>query len=199
MHKGVILLAKAENQDDAKAQVEEFLNDYEGDVWDWYQIGGRWTGTLDKYDPEKDENNIEICELCKGSGQRNDSLGKQARQKNPEYACNGCQGKGKSVKWPTAWKEHNGDILPLKDCLPIVSEWQQEYIKDGQAEEKKAAEWLAKDPKSYNMYGYSLRCAANIYQQSFSFDSNVFNIKSYDFNIPEDTTDWFAVIIDMHN
>ena len=32
--------------------------------WDWFQIGGRWTGHLSDYDPEKDPANIERCDLC---------------------------------------------------------------------------------------------------------------------------------------
>lgn len=27
-----------------------------GGFWDWYQIGGRWTGTFDGYDPDTDPN-----------------------------------------------------------------------------------------------------------------------------------------------
>lgn len=55
MHKGVILLTKAKNREEAKAKAEEFLEPYgDGDVWDWYVIGGRWSGTLDNYSPEDD-------------------------------------------------------------------------------------------------------------------------------------------------
>ena len=47
MHKGVILLTKASDRDEAVSQVESFLENYgDGDVWDWYVIGGRWSGTL---------------------------------------------------------------------------------------------------------------------------------------------------------
>ena len=28
-------------------------------VWDWYQIGGRWTGVWDEYDPMQDPRNID--------------------------------------------------------------------------------------------------------------------------------------------
>jgi hypothetical protein len=40
--------------------------------WDWYTVGGRWTGFLatNGYDPSKDENNIEDCDLCQGTGDR---------------------------------------------------------------------------------------------------------------------------------
>ena len=39
--------------------------------WDWYSIGGRWTGLFDpKYKPEEDPQNMEVCDLCKGTGDR---------------------------------------------------------------------------------------------------------------------------------
>src|SRR5688500_14258938 len=42
----------------------------DGSRWDWYQIGGRFTGLLDGYDPDKDPANIQQCELCAGTGVR---------------------------------------------------------------------------------------------------------------------------------
>lgn len=39
--------------------------------WDWYVIGGRWTGLFDnKYDPRKDPRNLKKCEFCNGTGDR---------------------------------------------------------------------------------------------------------------------------------
>lgn len=47
MHKGVILLVKAESKENALEQVKDFMEPYgEGFVWDWYQIGGRWNNEL---------------------------------------------------------------------------------------------------------------------------------------------------------
>jgi hypothetical protein len=78
----------------------------EGGFWDWYQIGGRWTGTFDGYAPDKDPANIEVCRLCKGTGKRTDI--------KVESGCNGCAGTGQSVRWPTEWKDHPGDVVPLE-------------------------------------------------------------------------------------
>lgn len=43
-------------------------SDYNPDSkWDWYQVGGRWTGLLDSdYDPMDDPNNVVACPHCKG-------------------------------------------------------------------------------------------------------------------------------------
>ena len=82
--------------------------------WDWYQIGGRWNGSLKKgYEPENDPDNMETCNLCKGTGKRDDSIGRQAREDNPEYTCNGCDGKGIKAKWPTEWADKGGNIEPV--------------------------------------------------------------------------------------
>lgn len=88
--------------------------------WDWYQIGGRWSGMLDSYDPATDPNNIEMCWICQGTGMRNDQLGLDARAKDPNYTCNGCNGEGKSVKWPTQFSHHKGDIQPVETVLQLI-------------------------------------------------------------------------------
>ncbi|TCL90327.1 hypothetical protein C8J38_10843 [Rhizobium sp. PP-WC-2G-219] len=73
-------------------------------TWDWWQLGGRYSGRLAAgYDPEKDPANIETCWLCQGTGKRSDEIAVQCRVGNPEYTCNGCDGKGRSVKWPSKW------------------------------------------------------------------------------------------------
>jgi hypothetical protein len=81
--------------------------------WDYWTIGGRWTGAFSEYEPDKDPDNIETCWLCNGTGKRNDAVGKMARLEDPKYTCNGCRGTGKKLKWPTEWKSFHGDVLPI--------------------------------------------------------------------------------------
>jgi len=71
--------------------------------WDWWKIGGRYSGKLGTYDPEKDERNYKFCWLCGGTGTRDDELGREARANNPDYTCNGCNGTGKELVWPSEW------------------------------------------------------------------------------------------------
>lgn len=101
--------------------------------WDWWTIGGRWTGAFTPdYDPSEDPRNIETCNLCEGTGKRNDALGKDHRKRDPSYGCNGCNGTGKSVKF--SYEPHGGDIMPLskvpKSVIPYSlvtpdGEWHQ--------------------------------------------------------------------------
>jgi hypothetical protein len=90
--------------------------------WDWYQIGGRFTGTFDGYDPEKDPENAERCDTCGGTGKRPGGL----QQFGPEWVkqmngCNGCKGTGQRTKWPTRFKTHSGDIQPIHVVLGFIA------------------------------------------------------------------------------
>ena len=83
--------------------------------WDWWAIGGRWTGYLGDYNPSEDPENLEICINCNGSGVRNDQ--------HVQGKCNGCDGKGKSVMWPTQWKSHSSDIFKVSNI-----EWSDDKV-----------------------------------------------------------------------
>ena len=111
MHYGNLVIVKRKGEDveafDLDKAVEEAMGPHEeqGGFWDWYQIGGRWTGSFDGYDPETDPANIKTCWLCGGTGKRTDMT--------VENGCNGCNGKGKAVEWPTQWKRYEGDVMPV--------------------------------------------------------------------------------------
>lgn len=75
-HFGVLVLTENVDSDDYKG-VESLLAAYDengewfrkGSKWDWWVVGGRWTGYLDpSYDPYKDERNYSPCKFCEGTG-----------------------------------------------------------------------------------------------------------------------------------
>lgn len=87
----------------------------DGSRWDWWQIGGRWTGLLSSYDPEADEKNYEPCKYCGATGKR-----AEPPLVGPGTVhCNGCKGTGRAFKWPTEWAHHTGDTV-LKRDLDLV-------------------------------------------------------------------------------
>ena len=104
---------------DLETEVSKAMGPYEpyGNFWDWYQIGGRWTGVLDGYDPTKDERNLETCSSCQGMGTGNgsDNIESDARQQDLRHICERCRGKGKQVKWPTFWERYEGDVMPIEN------------------------------------------------------------------------------------
>lgn len=207
MHKGIMLLVKTTVRQEVIRKVEEFLGEYKGDVWDWHKIGGRWSGTLNKHhdaffkwvdktwpiEKEAYGRSYNWIEQHLSEFQRFwESLGEKS--KNP-YS----RDTFISRDYDTIYKD---DVMSLCDCLEKVKEWQQDPVKDGMKEIKEAERWLApRNTKGndYNMYGYCLKAAAEILQQHFSFEANVFNIEEYDFSIPKDCQGWFVVMIDIHN
>jgi len=79
--------------------------------FDYWIVGGRWTGEHDGYKPYEDTANMEVCDLCHGSGTRSDLVGSETNEYN--RGCNGCSGTGLKIKWDL--NPHPGDVMPLKD------------------------------------------------------------------------------------
>lgn len=116
--------------------------------WDWYQVGGRWTGWLEpEYEPHMDPRNTEQCMLCVGHpgkryfrkevlvepegldavfAQEEDGVHTVMRPtivSDPlaeEVPCNGCDGTGIAQKWPTEWVSH-GDVQPIERYLELLN------------------------------------------------------------------------------
>lgn len=120
--------------------------------WDWFQIGGRWKGVhVPGYDADKDPAHQKQCDLCRGTGKRNDAVGRSMRAEDPSYGCNGCSGTGTMVTWPTQWGPHKKDVATVEECKddltcatllitqeenqdPLVfqdDDWDDEVKKDG--------------------------------------------------------------------
>lgn len=202
MHKAVILLVPASNREEAKGKSEEFLKEYGGDkVWDWYVIGGRWSGTLNPKHAEFDKLAREIVPA------KDDFISQQdVDSKQPELQRAWMNlGQDGPNPWANHYKnvpEEGGlyDIMPLADCITVVNDWQQDPKEAGDKEVKEGNErWgVSADKPDLNMYGYSLKIAGSLYSQDFSFNCNVFNTNSWNFSLPESPDDWWAVIVDMH-
>jgi len=101
----------------------------EGSRWDWWMIGGRWTGSIspEPYEPGEDPENFETCWLCQGTGLRPDWELFEAESpgwREWSGGCNGCRGKGWETVWPTRWKPYDGDVQPVAslaaDFVPMA-------------------------------------------------------------------------------
>jgi hypothetical protein len=101
-------------------------------LWDWYAVGGRWSGVLSGYEPSEDPKLTERCRLCHGTGLRDDDLGRHFRAQNPEYTCNGCAGSpggpGRMPLWPTQWPRHGGDVISALEFTSRITEWTDEQM-----------------------------------------------------------------------
>ena len=99
--------------------------------WDWWTIGGRYTGRWSEYEPASDPRNWEVCFLCHGTGMRTDERAREWRKENPDYTCNGCgivEGsenqrfgipRGMSLKFAANWVRNEFDIIPVKKLLVL--------------------------------------------------------------------------------
>jgi hypothetical protein len=211
MHKGIILLVKAETKEQTLEQVKEFMEEYKNDVWDWYQIGGRWTCVLSPLckiflDKIKSLNILNTREDDFLSQQEIDEKQSELQAVWEDIGAMGQNPYCNHYNLPREGGYY--DIMKLSDCIEKVKEWQQ-TVEHAKKEEQEAKRWLAdggnirhdtnESYDDWNMYGYSLNTAANLYQQNFCFDCNIFNIERYNYSIPEDIENYHALMMDIHN
>jgi hypothetical protein len=123
--------------------------------WDWFVIGGRWTGALDpEYDPSADDRNFAKCNLCEGTGKRPDM--------EVPKGCNGCEGTGISRNWGNA--PIDTDVRPLSEIPHSVKFGQLFYAivtPDGEWHQQGRMGWWGMrhddmDGDTWNKYADSL-------------------------------------------
>lgn len=206
MHKGVILLTKASDRDEAVSQVESFLENYgDGDVWDWYVIGGRWSGTL----------NTKAKEFFVAA----EKHFKQAYPENEHPFLTSAMVQEQSTALGDIWSSIGGvglnpyardnyanegsddDAIPLNDCIEVVKEWARDLDAEAETAWNKMLE-AKKEGTPHDMSAYYAKRYAEAKYDEFCFDSNVYDIEGYT-NDPahalENADQYFAVMVDMHN
>ena len=202
MHKGVILLTKAENKEDAQSNVEQFLEPYGNDiVWDWYVIGGRWSGTLNKNRKEFNERARKLFKNKDFISMKDVEKNKDKLQKiwedlgetslNPKSRINSFNGND---------KDNTNDIMKAKYCKPILKEWVKDMVKEAEKFWEKVLEERKKEVKrnSMSMSGYYAGLYGKCLNDEFSFESNVYDIVEYTNKLPKSLKGYFAVMVDMH-
>lgn len=210
MHKGVILLVQAEDKEDALDRVKDFMEPYgEGDVWDWYAIGGRWSNTLA---PKNEEFEKWAGPFLKEKEGGRDWISQSTVDANQDslqakWVELGMSGSNPYANHYDLPDDGGGyDVLPLAECIETVKKWVRDLVE----EEKKAWEELlaekqkedqeGKKPGEWGFAGYRGRRWAETRDGQFCFDSNVFDItKEHAEKLPDDLTGYWAVMVDMHN
>lgn len=210
MHKGVICLTKATDKDEAISNVESFLESYgDGKVWDWYVIGGRWSGTLNA---KNQEFQTKAAEHFKAAypNEKNEFLTTKMVEEQAEHLqaiWTGIGGTGNNPYARSSYddKGQEDDAVPLTDCIAVVNEWKQDLeVEADQLWEKmvEARNQEKSGENAHGMSGYYANRYAEARYDSFCFDSNVFDIDN-DTNNPEEALkepeQYFAVMVDMHN
>ena len=96
----------------------------DGTRYDWYQVGGRFTGLIDGYEPWKDEANYSTCKYCEGTGTTTQAVADQfpAYQEKVGQPCIQCSVgfdgdqkpfPGRSLNWD--FVPHGADVIPARD------------------------------------------------------------------------------------
>lgn len=217
MHKGVLLLTKALDREEALNNVSNFMEDYQDNVFDWYAIGNRWHNILapkeklDEFDKWVKKtykhaftenvgyaiNDLENNKDRKKIQQKWESLG--LKGKNIYYSA---YGHSTLSGFGLPEEEDDYNCILLKDCLDTVKEWCQDLDRCTEELWKKALEHKAEEEKEGKgtLSAYYAKKYANMKYENFCFDTNVFNIDEYEAEkIPEDIENYYVVVVDMHN
>ena len=209
MHKGVICLTQATDKDEAISNVESFLENYgDGKVWDWYVIGGRWSGTLNAKNHEFQE---KAAEHFKAAYPNEESpflttkmVEEQAEQLQSIWTSIGGTGLNPYARSSYDDKGQEDDSVPLTECAAVVNEWKVDTEAEAEKLFEKVVEARAqeKSGEGHGMSGYYANRYAEAKYDSFCFDSNVYDIDNQT-NNPEEALkkpeQYFAVMVDMHN
>lgn len=207
MHKGVILLMKAEDRIEAQDKANSFMNSNwygDGNVWDRYEIGGRWTSTLapsrEMFDKKMKEL-VPITDEIFGYDMKTIEDNRPLAQKTWEELW---------MKWPSPWEDHYNlhndwwkyDIVLLKDCIDVVKEWVWDLEKEAQEYRDKMIEYkkLEDEKKIWTMSAHYAWLYRDAKYSNFSFDSNVYDVSNCEAEKLPDDIEWYrAVMVDMHN
>ena len=205
MHKGVILLIKTSDKDEAKDKVQEFMVQYgDGDVWDWYVIGGRWSGTLNSKTKEFFEKAEAHFKATYPERENEfistDMVKEQADTLNTIWSEIG--GEGSNPYSRSSYNDfgYDDDVVPLSECIDVVNEWKKDIEVEAEVFWDKMLE--AKKKEGYDMSSYYAKRYAEMKYDEFCFESNVYDTE-LETNDPtqafENADQYFAVMVDMHN
>lgn len=205
MHKGVILLIKTSDKNEAKDKVQEFMVQYgDGDIWDWYVIGGRWSGTLNSKSKEFFE---KVDAHFKATYPENNPhfistkmVEEQADALNTIWTEIGGEGSNPYNRNNYNDFGYDDDAMALSECKDVVMEWCKDVDIEAETAWNKMLE--AKTIEGHDMSSYYARQYADFKNDVFCFDSNVFDTENYTNNPTQafsEIDEYFAVMIDMHN
>lgn len=205
MHKGIIMLVKAEDKDAALNETRSFLEDYEGQVWDWYAIGGRWNKMLH---PLYKKFSAQVLKASK--------LYERIKQKmSPEDLADDYQliwetlgGTGKNpYSDDTPYKtEEDDNVCLANECKRVIKKWEvdmnsqaEEHYKRMVHERKKETRLKKANKPSWPYSAYYAKLYANCKYDDFSSESNVYDITNSTNKVPAKLDGYYAVMVDIHH
>ena len=202
MHFLSFLIVKADSREEAVRRARDFLEEYLNQVWDWYVIGGRWSGyitqsnldqaTYEKFSKEFRENALGLISKdnpeCK---QR-----KRAHELFMKYFPN-FEGDIPIYRDPYLHDGYLDDVVPLGCCEEII----QKFIDDFHSRYGKLVEKAKKEIESDGTINRitAWELGRYSYDDSYSTDHTVFNVENYSVSIPDNPEGYYVVTVDLHN
>jgi hypothetical protein len=118
----VAILPSGSEVDDKLAQLMEPFDEAgewgrDGSRWDWYVIGGRYTGLFEaSYEPESDPKNLETCRYCEG-GITTQAIADEFPAYGPYVGktCLQCKGTTRVISFMHYGNDYPGDIKPVAE------------------------------------------------------------------------------------
>jgi hypothetical protein len=186
MHKGLILLVDALSRTEGQEKAERFLAPYRGRIFDYFLVGGSYSGVLTGYDPRSNPANTEMCSTCLGTG---------ADLRSPE-ACCACAGTGKSLKFPSEWEPYPGDVIPLRDVREKVSTLARGWHAKQQ---EKIERLIAESSQDRGLVAFLRAQKRAVLADKFLLWSDVYDVEMRRNAVPDEPEGRWAVVVDMHS
>lgn len=205
MHKGQIFLTKASDRDEAISNVREFLDEHQDRVWDWYVIGGRWSGNLNP----KSEEFYKLAEahFKKMHPDMGEFLTSSMISESAEVLQSiwseelGQQSENPYTRDSYSSDGNEDDILPLTECENRVKDWAKDLKAVAQENwDKMLASKKENGQHDLSAY-YANRYAEAVYDE-YCFDTNTYDIDNQTNDVLEaleNANEYFAVMVDIHN
>lgn len=202
MHFLSFLIVKADSREEAVIRARDFLEEYQNQVWDWYVIGGRWSGyiTQSNLDQATYEQFLkEFRENALGFISKDNPECKQRKRAHElfmKYFPN-FEGDIPIYRDPYLHDGYLDDVVPLGCCEEII----QKFIDDFHSRYEKLVEKAKKEIESDGTIDRNTawRLGRYSYDDSYSTDHTVFNVEDYSVSIPDNPEGYYVVTVDLHN
>lgn len=203
MHSPAIILTKAEDGEEAIVNTEEFMDDKIRNEIDWYVIGGRWSGVLNKEYNEFNKRAKKELEI---------------KAEDKDFVMTMGNIKDNKDLLQEIWEEEFGK----ETCNPLNRDrYHEEGYSDDIMEAKKCEEVIRKkavdrEEKAEEAWNKGLEAKKNVeegemdfpevYMEEFAkwrhdiffFDSMTYDIDRWTNDPPKDLSGYYAVVVDMH-
>lgn len=202
MHFLSMLIVNADSKKEARAAARDFIEQYQNHVYDWYVIGGRWSGYLTrrKLDQETYEKfSKEFQEKKLGWTNAENLECKQRKLSHELFMKYFPDFKGEIPVYRDVYNQDGSsdDVMPLSECVDIVKEAVEEFnlIYPQIVEEAKKQILDTGTIERYTAW----KLGKYAYEDTYTASHLVFDIQSYTVSVPKNYNGCYVVVVDLHN